>query len=89
LFGGSVIVRIFIKKSLDFNQKAPQKETSKSERWECAEPTKSLEKIFGFASPLSNEFMSTIKMEKKNITIQQLEQLAQALGVNPSDLLKK
>ena len=45
--------------------------------------------IFGFASPVANEFMSTIESGKKNITIQQLERLAQALGVNPSDLLKK
>lgn len=33
-------------------------------------------------------YMSAIENSKKNITIQQLERLAQALGVSPSDLLK-
>ncbi|MBI2056422.1 MAG: helix-turn-helix transcriptional regulator [Candidatus Sungbacteria bacterium] len=41
------------------------------------------------ALKMDRGYMSTIENGKKNITISQLERLAKALGVNPSDLLKK
>ena len=41
------------------------------------------------AIDMDRGYMSAIENGKKNITIQQLERLAKALGVNPSDLLKK
>jgi transcriptional regulator with XRE-family HTH domain len=41
------------------------------------------------ALDMDRGYMSAIENGKKNITISQLERLAQALGVNPSDLLKK
>lgn len=41
------------------------------------------------ALDMDRGYMSAIENGKKNITIQQLERLAQALGVSASDLLKK
>ena len=41
------------------------------------------------ALDMDRGYMSAIENGKKNITISQLERLAKALGVNPSDLLKK
>ena len=40
------------------------------------------------ALEMDRGYMSAIENGKKNITIQQLERLAQALGVSPSELLK-
>jgi transcriptional regulator with XRE-family HTH domain len=37
---------------------------------------------------MDRSYMSAIEGGKKNITIQQLERLAQALSVDPNDLLK-
>jgi transcriptional regulator with XRE-family HTH domain len=41
------------------------------------------------ALDMDKGYMSTIENGKKNITISQLERLVKALGVNPSDLVKK
>ena len=40
------------------------------------------------ALDMDRGYMSAIENGKKNITIQQLERLAQALGVSPDKLLK-
>ena len=40
------------------------------------------------ALDMDRDYMSVIENGKKNITIQQLEQLAQALGVSVDKLLK-
>ncbi len=40
------------------------------------------------ALDMDRGYMSAIENGKKNITISQLERLAQALNVSPSDLLK-
>ena len=81
LFGDSVIVRIFIKKSLDFNQKTPQKETSESDgastRRKSKRPSKKAEKLIKCIHMEKGpeiRIVGGVSAEKKEQTRKEVEQ---------------